>query len=569
MPIANVPYQIVEAKAGSKMVIPCDLTTEGVTGDEMVDFKWGFTPDGTDSYRTIVQRNDIKLHPGMPHDLRVHLHPTHTTQEDCSLVISPLLVEDSGIYEIQVTVNGAQRGPIQKTKVLVTESPLMSSGKKFSARREAMFKLPESLLNARSVDEGQTTGEEYNSMHIATDHRPVNKINSWHVPMAYRPVQTPTVDEEQTVVVEEGQARPGKEGQVRPGNEGQARPGNEGQARPGKEGQARPGNEGQARPGKEGQARHGKEGQARPGKEGQARPGKERQASARPVDEGQTTGEEYNSMHIATDHRPVNKINSWHVPMAYHPVQTPTVDEEQTVVVEEGQARPEKEGQVRPGNEGQARPGNEGQARPGKEGQARPGNEGQARPGKEGQARPGNERQARPGNERQARARPVDEGQTSGKKLKAKRKPAVHHPVTATIQTVTADEEQTTTVHKKTKNQGKTTDKKLRAKHKPMVNRPVTTTADKQTATVNKEPIVSGGDFLKKFLIIWNKFSPFLLKYAGIPSFIITAIIFVFIFIFCVGTAVGKYRKRKLRKQEESRMEEGRLEQDDDSEDEF
>lgn len=102
------------------MVIPCDLTTNRETGHGKIDYEWGFTPDGSNNYRTIFRRNDVKLHPGMLHDLRMHLHPTHTTQEDCSLVISPLLMEDSGTYEIHVIVNGARSGPIQKTNVHVT-----------------------------------------------------------------------------------------------------------------------------------------------------------------------------------------------------------------------------------------------------------------------------------------------------------------------------------------------------------------------------------------------------------------------------------------------------------------
>ncbi|XP_073449701.1 uncharacterized protein [Aquarana catesbeiana] len=81
----------------------------------------------------------------------MHLRLTHTTREDCSLVISPLLMEDSGTYEINVAVNGLQSGPIRKFNVHVIDSPLMTAGKNFNAKRMAMVHHPVTT----SVDEEQ------------------------------------------------------------------------------------------------------------------------------------------------------------------------------------------------------------------------------------------------------------------------------------------------------------------------------------------------------------------------------------------------------------------------------
>ncbi|XP_077306601.1 uncharacterized protein LOC143926591 [Lithobates pipiens] len=168
------------------MVIPCDLTTDGVTGYEKIDYEWGFKPDGSDGYRTLLRQNDIKLHPEMPHDQRVHLHPTHTSQEDCSLVISPLLMEDSGTYEIHVIVDGARSGPSKKINVHVTDSPLMTAGSKFSRRRQAMVQLSQPMAVAveeetAPVEEGQVrpVEEELTNGKNRKVRHPVNKVHAW------------------------------------------------------------------------------------------------------------------------------------------------------------------------------------------------------------------------------------------------------------------------------------------------------------------------------------------------------------------------------------------------------
>ncbi|XP_077306435.1 cytochrome P450 4A4-like [Lithobates pipiens] len=157
LPQAEIPYDFVEARVGSKLVIPCALTTDGLSGQEQIDFEWGLTPDATNRYRTLIRRNGIKLQPGFHHDLRIHLGLTRTAREDCSLFISPLLMEDSGTYEISVAVNGLQNGPIRKFNVHVIDSPLMTAGKNFNSKRMAMVYHPVST----SVDEEQTAfGEE-------------------------------------------------------------------------------------------------------------------------------------------------------------------------------------------------------------------------------------------------------------------------------------------------------------------------------------------------------------------------------------------------------------------------
>lgn len=100
----------------------------------------------------------------------------------------------------------------------------------------------------------------------------------------------------------------------------------------------------------------------------------------------------------------------------------------------------------------------------------------------------------------EGQARPVVEGQTTGKKLNTRR--MVHHPVTTTIQTVTVAEE--------------------------------------QTATVDKEPIRSGENTILQYIVIWWHVVQFLRIYVGIVAIVITAILFFIIGTYCLGRAVHK-----------------------------
>ncbi|XP_040217005.1 uncharacterized protein LOC120946241 [Rana temporaria] len=589
LPHANLPYENVEVRAGSKLVIPCDLTTDGVTGNEKIDFEWGFTPDGSDRYRTIMRRSDVKLHPEVPPELGVHLYPTHPIQEDCSLVINPILMEDSGTYEIKVIVNSAQRGPIRKTKVHVTDSPLMTAGKKFSARRTAMVQFLEPITTAeeeqtagmeegqaRPVVEGQTTGKKLNAKRKPMVHGPVTatiqtaiaaeeqtakvdkepknhgqntgkKLDARRKPVADRPMTT-TI--QKTPVAKEQTATVDKE----PRNHGQTT---------GKKLDARR-NPVADRPmtttihktpvAKEQTAKVDKE----PKNHGQTT-GKKLDAKRKPVaDRPMTTTIQKTPVakeQTATvDKEPKNhgqttgkKLDARRKPVADRPMTT-TI--QKTPVAKEQTATVDKE----PKNHGQTT---------GKKLDAR--------------RKPVADRpmtttiQKTPVAEEQTAKvdkEPKNHGQTTGKKLDARRKPVADRPMTTTIQKTPVAKEQTAKVDKEPKNHGQTTGKKLDARRMPVAHHPMTTTIQKtpvakeQTATVDKEPIRSRENNILQYVILWWYIVQFPRKYVTNVAIVISAVLFLIIGIYCLGRAVHIYRKNKFETRMGSKIKEERLVQD-------
>ncbi|KAM5140384.1 uncharacterized protein ACMZJ9_014212 [Mantella aurantiaca] len=131
----------VRIKAGAELVLPCKLPIDELVGGEQISFEWfewKISQEGSDVYRTILQFNDEIPLQEEPTDQRFHLR--RATENDCSLVISPVLLEDSGmIFEVNVLVDGVQYGLAKKFIVHVKDSLLMAAEKKFHFSRKPII----------------------------------------------------------------------------------------------------------------------------------------------------------------------------------------------------------------------------------------------------------------------------------------------------------------------------------------------------------------------------------------------------------------------------------------------
>lgn len=107
-------------KSPSRLLVLCHFyTDQPITGNDLL-LEWAMTPEKKKDDISILRLYDNVLDPIQSHNKRAQVFVSLVPEGNCSLVINPTCVSDSGIYEVRLTLDGVLYfpNPIIKIQVL-------------------------------------------------------------------------------------------------------------------------------------------------------------------------------------------------------------------------------------------------------------------------------------------------------------------------------------------------------------------------------------------------------------------------------------------------------------------
>ncbi|CAH2295670.1 DNA ligase 1-like [Pelobates cultripes] len=136
-------------KSPSRLLIPCRFYADEQVGTNQFLLEWGLTPENRDNYTPILRLYDTILEYMENGNSRAQVFVYLVQEGNCSLVINPTYTNDSGTYEIRLTINGVQHSPVPVIKVKVLGDKTVS--------------LPEEIQSVNEEGERENTINEAES----------------------------------------------------------------------------------------------------------------------------------------------------------------------------------------------------------------------------------------------------------------------------------------------------------------------------------------------------------------------------------------------------------------------
>ncbi|KAM4707112.1 uncharacterized protein O3C94_003492 [Discoglossus pictus] len=107
----------------SRLLIPCKFTTDNpFAKSKGVLLEWKMRPSRTGNFTTILKIYDTVLENVKSPNTRAQVFVSLIPNGNCSLLINPTTVNDSGMYEVHVTIQGKPFIHVPRIKIWVTHS---------------------------------------------------------------------------------------------------------------------------------------------------------------------------------------------------------------------------------------------------------------------------------------------------------------------------------------------------------------------------------------------------------------------------------------------------------------
>ncbi|XP_053550884.1 uncharacterized protein LOC128642210 [Bombina bombina] len=110
----------MEVYSGSQVLIPCSFSTNNLyPNPKTILMEWGFTPEGNDMYRPILNLYDTLEEQLKTPNLRAQVFVNFLHNGNCSLIINAAHPDDSGTYEVHIMTDGIPIAESSKVKLKV------------------------------------------------------------------------------------------------------------------------------------------------------------------------------------------------------------------------------------------------------------------------------------------------------------------------------------------------------------------------------------------------------------------------------------------------------------------
>ncbi|XP_063310459.1 uncharacterized protein LOC134610965 isoform X2 [Pelobates fuscus] len=156
-------------KSPSRLFIPCRFYADEQVGTNHFLLEWGLTPENSDNYTPILRLYDTILEYMENGNSRAQVFVYLVPEGNCSLVINPTYTNDSGTYEIRLTINGVQHSPVPVIKVKVLGDKTVSLPEEIQSVKEEEGEKENTINEAESSEEKEAEEVVSVPLHATTE----------------------------------------------------------------------------------------------------------------------------------------------------------------------------------------------------------------------------------------------------------------------------------------------------------------------------------------------------------------------------------------------------------------
>ncbi|CAI9576514.1 unnamed protein product [Staurois parvus] len=111
----------MDVSVGSRLVIPCQFHLDDPTKGYLVRMEWGFVPRDEGYYRPLINRYSRKKTEHF--NSRASMFNKLVDRGNCSLVMDPIQMNDTGMFELSLSIGDMEYSPPPVVDVIVSEGP--------------------------------------------------------------------------------------------------------------------------------------------------------------------------------------------------------------------------------------------------------------------------------------------------------------------------------------------------------------------------------------------------------------------------------------------------------------
>ncbi|XP_041423411.1 uncharacterized protein LOC121395229 [Xenopus laevis] len=146
-------------KADTWNIIPCAFHTRRPLNPSHVKLEWGFIPKGRKDYQPLVRLYGDHVRTALPAFAdRFQLFKPLVAKGNCSLVINPTVIEDSGTYQVTLTIKEKVFKPLSSIKIQVVHQ--LKGGSRSARMNDETTTKPTSTTIAPNQETTATTADD-------------------------------------------------------------------------------------------------------------------------------------------------------------------------------------------------------------------------------------------------------------------------------------------------------------------------------------------------------------------------------------------------------------------------